>query len=169
MKKLRIWTAGILAVYLLLLVWVILFKGTVPHGGMFLRRSVNLIPFYVDPSAPYLRPIAHRDWIVNVLAFVPFGILADLLNKKRSLWKPVLAGFGTSLFLETAQYLTGLGATDVTDLITNTAGTIVGILVYRLLMKLFGEKRSVLLVNLCGTLLPAGFLLLRLLLYYSNR
>ena len=169
MKKLRIWTACILLVYLLLLVWMILFKGTVPHGGMFLRRSVNLVPFYVDPDAPYLRPMAHRDWIGNVLAFVPFGILADLLSKGRSPWKPVLAGFGVSLFLETAQYLTGLGATDVTDLITNTAGTLAGILVYRLLMKLFGEKHSVLIVNVCGSLLPAGFLLLCLLLYYSNR
>lgn len=169
MKKLRIWTVGILTVYLLLLVWMILFKGTVPYGGMFLRRSVNLIPFYIRPDASYLRPIAHRDWIVNVIAFIPLGILADLLNGRHSLWRSVLAGFGVSFLLELSQYATGFGATDVTDLITNTAGTLVGILVYRLLRRIFGERPSVLIVNLCGTLLPAVVLVLRLLLYYSNR
>lgn len=169
MKKLRLWTACLFAAYLLLLLWAILFKGMAPGGGTPMRRSVNLIPFYADPYAAYLRKIAYRDWIVNVIAFVPFGILADCLSRRRSLWRPTLAGFCLSLFLETTQYITGLGASDVTDLITNTTGAFAGILLFRLLVKLFGEKSSALIVNVCGTLLPAGFLLLRLLLYFSNR
>lgn len=162
-KKLRIWTACLFAAYLLLLLWAILFKGMAPGGGSPMRRSVNLIPFYADPYAAYLRKIAYRDWIVNVVAFVPFGILADCLFRRRSLWRPVLAGFCLSFLLELTQYIAGLGASDVTDLITNTAGAFAGILLFRLLVKLFGEKRSALIVNACGSLLLAVFLFLLLL------
>lgn len=165
MKKRRVVLIFLFALYLILLVWLIVFKGTLPYTGMAVRRSLNLVPFYVNPYESYYRDIAVRDWIVNVAAFVPFGICAGILYGRKSLFPPVLAGFGLSLLFEAVQYAAGLGASDVTDLITNSAGTLAGVLLYCLLRRLFGEDRAALIVNVTGILLGFGFILFASVVY----
>ena len=169
MKKRRVVLVCLFALYLILLVWLIVFKGMLPYKGMVVRRSLNLIPFYVNPYESYYRDIAVRDWIVNVAAFIPFGICAAILYGRKSLIPPVLAGFGLSLLFEIVQYAAGLGASDVTDLITNTAGALAGVLLYRLLLKLFGEDRATVIVNVAGILLGAGFILFASVVYLFSR
>ena len=167
MKKQRACTAVLFALCLLLLTWIIVFKATLPYKGMFLRRSLNLIPFYVRPAESFYKRMAFSDWTMNLAAFVPFGVCAGVLLNRHPVWVPVAAGFGTSLLFEVVQYITGLGATDITDLITNTAGTVAGLLLYRLLLRLLGESRSVTAVNAAGILFVAGALLLRVLRFYG--
>lgn len=75
----------------------------------------------------------YRSSLLNVLFFVPLGFLLPMIwNRFRPLWRTVLFGFGTSLFIETLQLLTPR-ATDVNDLVTNTVGTIAGFCLARLL------------------------------------
>lgn len=80
------------------------------------------------------------DWRstgLNVLLFIPLGAMLPLLWADfRPLWKTLLAGFGISFFIETLQ-LFSLRATDVNDLITNSAGALLGYCVGRLLLRLF--------------------------------
>lgn len=42
-----------------------------------------------------------------------------------------LAGAGFSLFLETLQYLLAMGASDITDVINNTLGAVIGVLLWK--------------------------------------
>jgi len=52
-----------------------------------------------------------------------------------------------SLFIEVSQSILAVGATDITDLLTNTLGGILGILIYRSLRKVFNsEKLDVVLI-----------------------
>lgn len=81
--------------------------------------NLNLIPF-----APMLSDL--RSTALNVVLFIPFGFFLFFL------WKPfrrapnmLLAGFMFSLAIELLQIFT-LRATDVNDLITNTAGAMAG-------------------------------------------
>ena len=78
------------------------------------------------------------DWRstgLNVLLFVPLGMMLPLLWADfRPLWKTLLAGFGISFFIETLQ-LFSLRATDINDLMTNTAGTLVGHCIGRFILK----------------------------------
>lgn len=63
---------------------------------------------------------------LNILLFVPFGMLVPLLWEKfRSLKKMTLLGLSASLFIEVMQLFT-FRATDVDDLIMNTLGTMLG-------------------------------------------
>ena len=54
----------------------------------------------------------------------------------------VLAIAGTSLAVEVAQYVLAVGATDVSDLILNTAGGVVGIAIAARLRRRFGSRTS---------------------------
>ena len=64
-----------------------------------------------------------------------------MLNKNNK--KVILYGFIFSLVLEISQFIFGLGATDITDVITNTSGTILGVLGYLILVKLFKNKDKI--------------------------
>lgn len=52
----------------------------------------------------------------------------------------ILAGAGFSLFLETLQYLLAMGASDITDVINNTLGAVIGVLLWKAFRKIAGEK-----------------------------
>ena len=48
---------------------------------------------------------------------------------------------GTSFALEVFQYILSIGRSDITDLITNTCGGLLGIAIYSILVKLFRSRR----------------------------
>ncbi|MBR0091223.1 MAG: VanZ family protein [Lachnospiraceae bacterium] len=88
--------------------------------------EVHLIPFddYVNGRGDFMRQI-----ILNVVMTVPFGLLFPLTQKrsKRSLAITALATFLLSLTIEVLQpFINDFRSFDVTDLITNTLGGVVG-------------------------------------------
>ena len=81
----------------------------------------------------------------NVIGFLPFGfILPVILDKMRSGWLIVLAGFGLSVTVEVIQLITKVGCFDVDDMILNTAGAALGYLLFficdHLRRKIYGKK-----------------------------
>lgn len=82
----------------------------------------------------------------NLLGFIPFGLLLPLAFPWfRHLFKMLLAGFMVSLGYETTQLLTGLGIWDVDDLLLNTAGVLIGFIVFfigHFLFRLLAEKKE---------------------------
>ena len=67
----------------------------------------------------------------NVVGFIPLGILLPiLLFWLRRGWSTVLAVFLVSLGFECCQLFFKLGIFDVDDLILNTAGGLIGYLIY---------------------------------------
>lgn len=75
----------------------------------------------------------------------PFGfILPVILDKMRSGWLIVLAGFGLSVTVEVIQLITKVGCFDVDDMILNTAGAALGYLLFficdHLRRKIYGKK-----------------------------
>ena len=74
-----------------------------------------------------------REVILNVIMTVPFGILFPItqVEKKRTFLRTVIATFLLSLSIELIQPLiSGFHKSDITDLITNTTGCIIGYLFY---------------------------------------
>ena len=67
--------------------------------------------------------------------FMPIGFFIPLLWKVSNR-KVIIIGFCSSLFIEICQLSLTRG-TDVDDLILNTLGTMLGLLLYRLLYKKF--------------------------------
>lgn len=91
--------------------------------------NINLVPFAYMFSD-------YGNSFLNVLLFIPFGFFLPVLWKRfRSFWGTTSAGLLFSLFIELLQLFT-LRATDVNDLMTNTAGTILGWCFGRIVLKL---------------------------------
>ena len=113
-------------------------------GGFGIAESgvhqTNLIPFKVFyetfNEVFYAENINYFliNFLGNIILFVPFGIFLPLLWNF-SYAKAVGITFCISLFIETAQLFLPRG-TDVDDLILNTLGALLGVLVYMLMKKI---------------------------------
>jgi glycopeptide antibiotics resistance protein len=70
---------------------------------------------------------------LNVVLFVPWGFLLYLGNGDKSVVKKLiittLLGFLSSFSIECLQHITGRGFFEITDIVTNTTGTLMGALV----------------------------------------
>ncbi len=101
-------------------------------AGMRIVLSHNFIPLrgmLTDITNSYL----------NVLLFIPLGIFVPCLwPEYRSMMKTVGLGLMTSLGIEILQIFT-FRATDINDVITNVAGTMIGYLIGRLIIKRFPQ------------------------------
>lgn len=140
-------------VYLVVLVWVLLFKfGTSISDVLFQAlhddndiRNINLIPFGES--------MGMKEMMFNVIMFIPFGVLVQMMNKKGSRLKKIMYILSFSVLIELGQFVLALGATDITDVINNTAGGMMGVLLYILLSKIFHSDRLDTILMITGTIL----------------
>lgn len=126
------------AVYLVLLLWLAVFKLHAPFIGRDDMREIKLIPFVPTEGFGLNSPF---ELLGNVAVFIPFGIYLRTLVSWRP-WALVLAIAGTSLAVEVAQYVLAVGASDVSDLILNTAGGVVGIAIAFRLRRRYGSRTT---------------------------
>lgn len=133
-------TAGLFAVYLFALIWIIVFKMQFSYQGLPNFREINLIPFAGSVSVN--NQIDFIEIILNVLAFIPFGIYISMLKPNWSFLKKIAVIAGVSLLFEVLQFIFAIGASDITDLLGNTLGGIIGIGVYIVFCRLFSTKAN---------------------------
>ncbi len=90
---------------------------------------MNLVPF-IDVTSG--RGDFARQIILNVIMTIPFGFIFPLTqNNKPKLLKTILYTFILSLCIEILQPLiNGFRSSDITDLITNVLGGIIGYIMY---------------------------------------
>lgn len=151
-------TFGLLIFYIMALVWIVLFKFQFSLGQLDHFRSVNLIPF--AGSVIVNGKIDFSEIIQNGLAFVPFGILISSLWKEKTVLTKIALVLGVSLVFEILQFILAVGASDITDLIMNTLGGIVGIGIYFLFSKIFKSKcdKIINIISLCCAIFLFFFL-----------
>jgi len=97
--------------------------------------SMNLVPFIdvLNGRGDFVRQVG-----LNVIMTIPFGFLFPLTkNKNSKLLKTILYTFLLSLSIEILQPLiSGFRSADITDLITNVLGGIIGYIMYLILKPL---------------------------------
>jgi len=69
------------------------------------------------------------EFVANVLMFVPIGLLFVLLFGRRQWWLAVLIGIAITLMIELAQSSIIDRVSDPRDVLANTAGAFLGVLV----------------------------------------
>jgi len=153
-------------IYCLVLIWVVLFKTSFSWDAIRLlvrEREINLIPFYGLGELVFL----NREMLLNIIVFVPLGTYLCMLGAPAK--RAIPYGFLVSLCLETIQLVTRLGTFDVTDMITNTAGTALGVCAYLLLRLLVKDKKTAdRAINLVAVTVVAGIVILSVLLLIAN-
>jgi glycopeptide antibiotics resistance protein len=154
-------TSALFIIYLMALCWILLFKLGV-HLSYMENRRVNLIPF----SEPLILngKIDVGEIILNVVIFVPLGIYAGILFKRWTIGKKFFFFFLASLLVEGLQFILVIGAFDITDIITNTAGGIIGLIIFIAIEKVFRNsvkaQRFINMIAAIGTVLMIVLLLL---------
>ncbi|MEN2256314.1 VanZ family protein (plasmid) [Paraclostridium benzoelyticum] len=84
-------------------------------------------------------------------------------------YKKILPIFGVSLLFEITQFIFGLGASDITDLINNTLGGAIGILIYFILIKIFkSDLKLNKVINICASLATICLVLMLTILIITN-
>ena len=158
-------TAVLTSIYAVIVVWIILFKMATLSEITYLDhiRNINLIPFHYDVERSY-----HLSEVLkNVMLFIPLGVYFKMLRFTNA--KAILFGMTFSLGLEILQFVLAVGATDITDIITNTTGTAIGVGFYGLLFLVFRKSKKLdkilcILASICTMFLIA---LIALLLFFN--
>jgi glycopeptide antibiotics resistance protein len=70
---------------------------------------------------------------------MPLGLYVGILFKKLTTARKVFSFFMVSLFCEVCQFVLKIGAFDITDIINNTFGGIIGLILYKGLEKAFNN------------------------------
>ncbi|MDD3337730.1 MAG: VanZ family protein [Lachnospiraceae bacterium] len=136
----NIFTKVLFALYLILLTWIILFKLSLSPWDLGHFRSLNLIPF--GATLQINGRLGLYEIVYNVLFFVPVGIFLCMLWPEMGAWKKIFLAAGLSLLYEVLQYVLAIGASDVTDLIDNTLGGALGVLIFLGLHRLLKERTN---------------------------
>lgn len=154
-------TTVLFIIYLIILSWILLFKLGVRFSYMANRR-VNLVPF----SQPLILngKTDFGEMILNVVIFVPLGIYAGVLFKRWTFINKLFFFFLMSLMIEALQFIFRIGAFDITDIITNTLGGIIGLMIFIAIEKIFNNgikaQKFINIIATTGTVLIILFLLL---------
>jgi glycopeptide antibiotics resistance protein len=128
------WKFVMLLVFIIYILGVFFFTGVgtifdIQRHGLELKSGqVNLIPFS--------REIDVVDYLLNILLFVPLGFFLPIIwpniNKLKQV---VLSGVSFSLLIEMSQLFTNR-RTDIDDLLMNTLGTILGYLLFSVILRI---------------------------------
>ena len=132
--------------YVFILLWMLIFKFS--NAEMLARNYKNLselnlrerflwdiVPFYTRQN----HTLQRLEFVANSLVFAPFGVLLNYLFKKRCIIRDFALCVGFSMAIEVFQLYTLLGGFATADLIMNSLGYFVGLLIYYLIFK----KRTV--------------------------
>lgn len=152
-------------IYFLILIWILLFKMNLSIKDIYKSRSINLIPF--GQSVIVNGKIYINEIIGNIFVFIPIGIYTCMLGTNWSFIKKIAPSFIISLAIEGLQFVFALGTTDVTDLLGNTLGGIVGIGIFLLLSKVLKNK-TVKVLNILALIATIGLIILLSMLIILN-
>lgn len=161
------YTRALFIIYLVALFWIIVYKFNLPFSYMGIIRSVNLIPFHA--SLIINGKLHYSELLLNVVIFMPLGVYAGILFQKWRVWRQLFLFFLVSFLCEGLQYVLGVGTSDITDIITNTLGGALGLLICKGIEMVFRDgARAQRFINVLATTGTISMILLLLLLKVSN-
>lgn len=109
-----------------------------------------------------------RDTVYNLLVFIPFGLLLRVNLKRATFWRGLAIIFLFSLAVETAQFVFAIGVTDITDVITNTLGGFLGLILYQFSNRYVDSEKLDRFIVVAGTILLIVFIVLLGILLSRN-
>ncbi len=139
------------AAYCLLLIYLLFLRNRSPGSSYaeHLKHAYNIIPF--KSIAEYFEKLANgqieaslfvMNILGNLLAFFPMGLLLPHFMPNARKISPFFAGVGMIALAELIQYFSTLGRLDIDDLILNSAGLLLGYLIFELISKIVRRMKN---------------------------
>jgi len=163
----------VLIIYCLLLLRITFFKQVqLFHLSAAIGASdriISVVPFasileMIKTGTSFERII--ENILGNIVLFIPLGMLLPTLTQKSGKGT-LIFGICTSAFIEIAQFIFGLGSTDIDDLIMNTVGVLIGYQIYRFIKRLT-KSNFVFLITTLTFLMLTGTVSMGILLVYNT-
>jgi len=149
---------------------------TVIFGAVFLNRSnvygiinIHLFSSYIE-AYHMMSSTLFRNIILNILLFVPFGLLLPLNTKKNDkVLKVVSIGFITSLLIEIIQYNTKFGIFEIDDVFNNTYGVLIGYGLYRVYKNIKNKEQKINIIKYLSPIIIIIISFLGISIKYNNQ
>lgn len=106
------------------------------------HESLNFTYIHLKPFDDLVHGYlgAKKQIVLNIIMTIPFGVLYSSLKRENNIIKTIIATFLLSFTIELIQlimtiFLLHYRSCDITDLITNTIGGLIGFVLYKLINK----------------------------------
>lgn len=145
-----------LFIYIFIVLWL-----TVLH------RSLRISNAQLDPLWSYKEWLAGdtelgNEILANMAMFVPFGFILSVVSSKRCFTIPAAVVF--SLTIETLQLVLMRGLFEWDDVISNTIGAAIGVLLFQTAIKVIAEKHRITII----TSISAAFMIACIMVVIHN-
>lgn len=167
-----------LAIYIILFLWIIVFTYVSPLEVFSQNRptirSISIIPFhqigrYIFGTANVSTSVVINNIVGNLLLFIPLGLYLQLFKKDKRFFPSFITVFLVSLVIEIVQYILAIGITDIDDIILNTLGGVIGIVIYKLLASWIKDPKKIrTFLTISSSVIALPLLILFILLYAYN-
>ena len=143
-KKNRALTISVLVFYVIILLWITILKCNqwtpIYEFRMTIGRMTVAERFSFATSRLTLADGEITDMILNVFIFIPFGVLIPLLKGREAPILTTALALLSTLLIECLQLFLCFGLFTYSDLILNTAGAVLGIIIYSKFVKRMKEE-----------------------------
>ncbi len=118
-------SAGLLAIEYVILIYcaTVVFREYTENVGH------NFTPFWSYEAIGNGRNDLQAENIMNVVVFMPVGLLLSCVSRRLKWWIVLLIGFGISVSIEALQYIFHKGFSEFDDVFHNTLGCAIGIMI----------------------------------------
>lgn len=118
----------------------LLFCSTVIYRTVGETRQNDFHPFWSYKAIQEGREDLLAENIMNVVVFIPVGLLLGIAFKQMILWKAVLIGCGIAITIESLQFFFMRGFSEVDDVMHNTVGCLIGYGIMTILRIIFNTR-----------------------------
>lgn len=133
-------------------------------------RSINVVPFqsvmdYILTSDAVVHSFGFINIVGNIILFIPLGVYLCLFKYDKRIGTNVLWILIISILVEITQYILGIGASDIDDVILNSLGGLLGAAAYRALSVIFkaeNKVRVIIIITSIIVALPVTYFLFKL-------
>ena len=118
----------------------LLFCSTVIFRTPGETRQYDFLPFWSYKAIQEGREDLLAENIMNVVAFIPVGLLLGIAFKQMTWWKALLIGCGISVTIESLQFFLMRGFSELDDVMHNTVGCLLGYGIMTILRIIFNTR-----------------------------
>lgn len=126
----------------LIISFLLLYCSTVVFRSVNVETGLYLTPFWSYAAIMNGKEQLILENALNIVVFIPFGILCGFVFYQPSMSKAVIVGFVFSLIIEVSQFLFSRGVAEVDDIMHNTLGCVIGYLLWLSIKKIIRYSMS---------------------------
>lgn len=141
-KRLKVSKAALWSIFLIYIIVVLGATLGTRSSSYVGNINLNLFSSYIEACNSFSK-VEWRNIILNILMFVPLGILLPLISRQcLKFWVTYLLGFLSTIFLELIQLATGRGIFELDDIFNNTLGCVIGYGIIMFFILTFTDRKK---------------------------